>query len=188
MLIRSRPHVAHMGVHYLLDRCSSPLHPKMVQEPDGGRSATGPGTHVAMPRLQLKVDRRARPLHLLVFQGTEPEVDPGAAASLLWPDLLQTTRNLPTPLPVVVSFRPMSTLHAHGPCSALLLWKAHLSETMHRHRLCHRLQLQRGLWRSLTMWGAFLQPNMPPRSLRLLQCACTLNLLLRQGTQGDPLQ
>lgn len=177
-----------MGVHYLLDCCSSPLHQEMVQEPDGGRSATGPGTHVAMPRLQLKADRRARPIYLLVFQGVESKVNSRATASLMWPDMLQTTRNLPTPVSVVLPFRPMSSLHAHGPCSAVLLWQAHLSEAMHRHGLCHWFQLQRGLWRSLTVWRARLWSNVPPGSLRLLQRACALNLLLRQGTQGDPMQ
>ena len=100
---------------------------------------------MAMSRLQLEVDGGARPLPLLVFQGAESEVDPGTAASLLWPDLLQTSRNLPTSLPVIVSFRPMSALHAHGPRPAVLLRQAYLSEAMRQHGLCHRFQLQRGL-------------------------------------------
>lgn len=88
---------------------------------------------MAMSRLQFKVDGGARPLPLLVFQGAESKVDPGAASSLVWPDLLQATRNLSTSVPIVVSFGPMSSLHAHGPCPAMLLRQAYHSEAMRRH-------------------------------------------------------
>lgn len=88
---------------------------------------------MAMSRLQLKVDGGARSLPLLVFQGAESEVDPGAAASLVWPDLLQATPNLSTSVPVIVPFRPVSALHAHGTRPAVLLREAYLSEAMRRH-------------------------------------------------------
>lgn len=88
---------------------------------------------MAMSRLQFKVDGGARPLPLLVFQRAEPKINPRAASSLVWPDLLQATRNLSTSLPFVVSFGPMSSLHADGPCPAVLLRQAHLSEAMRRH-------------------------------------------------------
>lgn len=154
LLGRGHSEIPNLGLQTLLDRHPLPVYQEVVQFlGQGGRPSTGwrrsrrRRSQVALSWLQLRDDRGTRVLPLLVRQGAQSQIRPWPASSLVWPNLLQTTRQMPPSMFSPMPRRSMPSLPPDGPRAGLLLRKKHKPETMHRPGRRRRLQLRRDLRR-----------------------------------------
>lgn len=108
-----------------------------------------------MPRLQFGHDRGAKLVSLLVWQGSEPEVDSRSTSTLVRTNMLQTQVNMPSSLHIYgLPCGSMSAVRDDGTKYIVLLREAHFYEALRRDRLHQRMELLGTMRRSATVWRA----------------------------------